>query len=61
MIDYPDMARKAGIQGRVYHQFEVTKQGEVENPTVTRGPGAGLNKEALRVIRKAELRLGIQQ
>ncbi len=61
MIEYPDMARKAGIQGRVYVQFVVNKQGDVEKPKVLRGPGAGLNKEALRVVREAQFRPGIQQ
>jgi protein TonB len=61
MIKYPSMAEKAGIEGRVYIQFIVNKKGKVENPEVVRGPGAGLNKEALRVIKKASFRPGIQQ
>ncbi len=61
MIEYPQMAQKAGIQGRVYVRFVVSKQGDVVDPEVVRGPGAGLNKEALRVISKAEFRPGIQQ
>lgn len=60
LIDYPNMAEKAGIEGRVYIQFVVNKKGNVEDPKVIRGPGAGLNKEALRVIKKAEFRPGIQ-
>lgn len=61
MIEYPSMAEKSGIEGRVYIQFIVNKKGEVENPEVVRGPGAGLNEEALRVIKKAKFRPGIQQ
>ncbi len=61
LIEYPEMARKANIEGRVYVQFIVNKQGKVEDPKVVRGPGAGLNKEALRVIKKARFQPGIQQ
>ncbi len=61
LIEYPELARKAGIEGRVYLEFIVTKKGKVENPKVLRGPGAGLNKEALRVIKKATFRPGLQQ
>lgn len=61
LIRYPPLAEKAGIEGRVYIEFIINKQGEVEDPKVVRGPGAGLNKEALRVIKKAKFRPGLQQ
>lgn len=61
LIKYPTMAKKADIEGRVYVQFVVNKRGEVENPKIVRGPGAGLNTEALRVIKKAKFQPGIQQ
>lgn len=61
LIEYPSMAKKADIEGRVYVQFIVTKKGEVKNPKIVRGPGAGLNNEALRVIKKAKFQPGIQQ
>lgn len=61
LIKYPEMARKAGIEGRVYLQFIVNKQGEVENPVVVRGIGGGCDKEALRVIKQAKFRPGMQR
>lgn len=60
-INYPEMARKAGIEGRVYVQFVVNKKGRVENPRVMRGIGGGCDKEALRVIKQAKFRPGMQR
>ncbi|NGP88530.1 M56 family metallopeptidase [Fodinibius halophilus] len=60
-IDYPEMARKAGIEGRVIVQFIVNEQGQVENPQVIRGIGGGADKEALRVIKQAKFKPGTQQ
>lgn len=61
LIKYPEMARKAGIEGRVHLQFIINKKGEVENPTVIRGIGGGCDKEALRVIKKAKFKPGRQR
>lgn len=60
-IQYPDMARKAGIEGRVVIQFIVNEQGQVENPKVVRGIGGGCDKEALRVVKKANFEPGRQR
>lgn len=60
-INYPDMARKSGIEGRVYLQFIVNKNGKVEDPKVTRGIGGGCDQEALRVIKEAEFVPGRQR
>ncbi len=60
-INYPDMARKAGIEGRVIIQFIVNEQGEVEDPKVVRGIGGGCDEEALRVVREAEFKPGQQR
>lgn len=60
-IRYPEMARRAGIEGRVYIQFIVNEQGEVEDPVVTRGIGGGADEEALRVVKQAQFRPGLQR
>ncbi len=59
-INYPEMARKAGIEGRVIVQFIINEQGEVESPTILRGIGGGCDEEVLRVIRKMSFTPGIQ-
>lgn len=60
-INYPEMARRAGIEGRVYIQFIVNEQGQVENPQVMRGIGGGADEEALRVVSQAQFRPGMQR
>ncbi len=60
-IRYPEMARRAGIEGRVYIQFIVNERGEVENPTVIRGIGGGADEEALRVVSQARFTPGMQR
>ncbi|WP_445665095.1 energy transducer TonB [Fodinibius sp. AD559] len=60
-INYPDMARKAGIEGRVIIQFIVNEKGQVEDPRVIRGIGGGCDKEALRVVKQAEFEPGQQR
>lgn len=60
-ITYPEMARKAGIEGRVFLQFIVNERGEVENPRVIRGIGGGCDEEALKAIKNAKFRPGLQR
>ncbi len=49
-LDFPQLAIDLGISGTVYVQFVVTKEGLIQNAAVVRGPGGGLNQEALRVV-----------
>lgn len=60
-IRYPEMARRAGIEGRVYIQFIVNERGEVEDPRILRGIGGGADEEALRVVKQAQFRPGLQR
>ncbi|HEX6981874.1 MAG TPA: energy transducer TonB [Balneolaceae bacterium] len=59
--EYPERARRAGIEGRVIIQFIVNKKGEVENAKVIRGIGGGCDKAALKVIKKAQFTVGRQR
>lgn len=49
-IKYPESARKAGIQGIVYINYVVEKDGSLSNMKVLRGIGNGCDEEALRVV-----------
>ena len=60
-IKYPEIARKAGVEGRVIIQFIVNEQGNVSEAAVVRGIGAGCDEEALRVVRKARFTPGRQR
>lgn len=60
-IRYPEIARKANIEGRVFVQFVVDEQGNVINPVVTRGIGGGSDEAALEAVRKAKFKPGKQR
>ena len=47
---YPEIARKANIEGMVTIQFVVDENGNVSDPTILRGIGGGCDQEAIRVI-----------
>jgi protein TonB len=60
-VEYPDFARKAGIEGRVFVQFVVNEKGEVVQAKVTRGVHKLLNEEALRAVKQLECEPGMQR
>ncbi|MBL7972150.1 MAG: M56 family metallopeptidase, partial [Prolixibacteraceae bacterium] len=49
-IKYPVVAQEKGIQGKVYVNFVVGKDGSVRNARIARGVDPSLDREALRVI-----------
>jgi protein TonB len=49
-IKYPVIAQENGIQGKVFINFVVEKDGTVTKATVFRGVDPSLDKEALRVV-----------
>lgn len=49
-LEYPDLAKENGIQGRVTLQFTVNTDGSVSNVIVLRGVDSSLDKEAVRVV-----------
>ncbi|PZF71359.1 energy transducer TonB [Taibaiella soli] len=50
-LRYPEMAREAGVQGRVVVEFVVNEVGEIGAIKVRRGIGGGCDDEAVRVIK----------
>ena len=50
--EYPELARKAGIEGRVYIKILVDKEGKVRDALLLRGVGAGLDESALKAVRQ---------
>jgi TonB family protein len=60
-VRYPDQARLQGVQGRVYVQFIVDEKGNVINPQIIRGVGAGTSEEALRVIKLVKFKPGLMK
>ena len=50
-LNYPDQALRLGIEGRVYVEFTVDRDGALTDVHVVKGIGAGCDTEAVRVIR----------
>jgi len=50
-IKYPRIATENGVQGRVYINFVVDKDGGISNAKVVRGVDASLDAEAMRVVK----------
>ena len=59
-IQYPEMAKEAGIEGRVIVQFIVDKDGAVTNPTVAQGVHEQLNEAALEAVKQQAFSPGRQ-
>lgn len=51
-ITYPDIARKTGIQGKVYVLVFVNEHGGVDDVKVIKGLGAGCDEAAIDGIKK---------
>ena len=49
-LEYPEIAKENGVQGRVTLQFTVEKDGTVTKIKVLRGVDPSLDKEAVRVV-----------
>lgn len=60
-VDYPEMAEKSGIEGRVIVQFVVDKEGTVQDPRVIRGVHTLLDKAAIEAVRAQTFKPGKQR
>ena len=50
-LNYPAAALDRHLSGKVYLTFVVDPEGHLHDPHVVRGLGAGLDEEALRLVR----------
>jgi protein TonB len=60
-IIYPEIARLAGIEGRVMVSFVIDEKGNVLNPVVVRGIGGGCDEAAIEAVKKAKFIPGMQR
>jgi len=60
-IVYPEIARKAGIEGRVILEFVVDERGRVSNVKVLRSVGGGLDEAAIGAVQKVKFTPGMQR
>ena len=52
-LEYPAKARRMGLEGRVFVEFVVEKDGSLTDVNIARGIGGGCDEEAVRVISSA--------
>lgn len=50
-MKYPKEAKKQGIEGKVFVQFIIDKEGRIDKVRVVQGIGGGCDEEAVRVIK----------
>ncbi|MBU1822647.1 MAG: TonB family protein, partial [Bacteroidetes bacterium] len=49
-IKYPEAAAKANVQGKVFLNFTITKEGEIRDIQILKGLGFGADQESIRVV-----------
>jgi protein TonB len=60
-ITYPEIAKRAGVEGKVYILAYVNEQGEVTKTEVLRGIGAGCDEAAEKAIKDTKFKPGKQR
>ena len=60
-ITYPEIAIRAGVQGRVYLRAYVDEKGNVSKVDVLKGIGAGCDEAAIEAVLKAKFNPGRQR
>lgn len=58
--EYPELARKAGIEGTVWVKILIDKRGDVRDAQILRGIGAGLDEAAIEALRNTKYTPAIQ-
>lgn len=52
-IKYPPQARRMGVEGRVFVEFVIDKDGSITEVRAVKGIGAGCDEEAVRILQQA--------
>lgn len=60
-IEYPEIAKRAGVQGRVYVKAYVDEQGNVQKVELIKGIGAGCDEEAMKAVQATQFKPGKQR
>lgn len=60
-IVYPEIAKRAGVEGRVYVLAFVDESGAVTNAKIIKGIGAGCDEAALDAVKKTKFKPGKQR
>ncbi len=60
-VVYPEMALKAGVQGKVFVLAFVNEDGTVGDAKVVRGIGAGCDEAAVAAVKKCKFSPGVHE
>ena len=60
-IQYPEIAKRAGVEGKVFVRAFVDEQGNVVNAEIVKGIGGGCDEAALEAIMKTKFTPGKQR
>jgi len=60
-IVYPEIAKRAGVEGKVYVLAFVNEQGDVTKAEIIKGLGAGLDEAALNAVKQTRFKPGKQR
>lgn len=52
-LKYPEPARRLGVEGRVFVQFVVERDGSITDVKALKGIGGGCDEEAVRIVSKS--------
>ena len=61
LIIYPEIAKRAGIEGKVYIQAYLNKKGEVVKTEIIKGIGGGCDEAAENAVRQTKFTPGKQR
>ncbi|MEX0601889.1 MAG: energy transducer TonB, partial [Bacteroidota bacterium] len=60
-VVYPEIAKRAGVEGTVYVEAFVDENGTVTRTSVVRGIGAGCDEAAMTAVQKTKFKPGKQR
>ncbi len=60
-IVYPEIAKRAGVEGKVYVKAFVDENGNVTKVVIQKGLGAGLDEAAMKAVKETKFKPGKQR
>ncbi len=60
-IVYPEIAKRAGVQGRVFIKAYINEKGDVDKAEVIKGIGAGCDEAAIKAVKETKFVPGMQR
>ena len=58
LIEYPEMAKRAGVEGKVYVLAFINEDGGVDDVKIIKGIGAGCDEATIEAVKKSKFTPG---